>query len=564
MAVRLNWRLAAYCMVVLLAACAHKAPKDNADASSVRADNPAAPDYQIKETEVASEAVEENVEKPYKSPMGEIALDDNPAVEKWIHYFQNKGRKYMRLYLSRSTRYLPMMKNVLRENGLPEDLVYVSLIESGFSPQAHSRSNAVGYWQFIRSTGRRYGLHIDGFIDERRDPVLATRAAAEYFKELYSLFGSWHLALAAYNAGENRVKRAVMKHYTRDFWALMKKRRALASETKQYVPKFIAAVKIAKEPEKYGFTGLDFDDPLSYDTVALNHPISMTKLAQNLDVDVDELKLLNPKFRGDFVPLSRNDETIVRIPVGKGTDAVAAVSLSTSKEPKIVQSDIYYYRIRRGDNLSMIAKQRHTTVSRLRRLNNLSNRTLLRVGMRIRVPDSGGEGYHYVSDADDTKGKRRSAASVEEAVATQDDGSSTSTGIEGDYHIIRRGENLSTISKRFGVTIRQLLKMNNITRKTVLRAGQKIRVRVDTSERSAVTKKTHHTIRVAKHGAVRLATKHMAARTIRHRIVRGETLTSIAAHYKVSLQNLARANKLKAGNKILVGDNLIIPAKLME
>jgi len=558
MAVRINWRLAAYGMVCLLAACGHNSPKPDA-VTTTTADNPAAPDYQIKETEADSEKVEKNVEQPYKSSMGDIALDDNPAVQKWVHYFQNKGRKYMRLYLSRSTRYLPMMKNTLRENGLPEELVYVSLIESGFSPQAHSRSNAVGYWQFIRATGRRYGLKVDGFVDERRDPVLATRAAAEYFKELYSLFGSWHLALAAYNAGENRVKRAVMKHYTRDFWELMKKRRSLAAETKQYVPKFIAATMIAKAPEKYGFTDIDYDDPLSYDTVALTNPISMTKLAQNLNVDVEELQLLNPKFRGDFVPLSRNDETVVRIPVGKGTDAVAAVSLSTSKEPKVVQSDIYYYRVRRGDNLSTIAHHHHTTVSRIRRLNNFSNRVLLRVGMRVRVPDAGGEGYHYVSEADEAKSKRQNA-SVEAAVATNDD--SNPASVEGDYHVIRRGENLSSISKQYNVPVDELLKMNNITKKTVLRAGQKIRVRVDSSERSAVTK-GGNTIRIAKRGAVKLTTKHMAASAVRHRILRGETLTSIAARYKVPLQKLAQANNLKPGHKVLVGQNLVIP-KLLE
>jgi membrane-bound lytic murein transglycosylase D len=335
---------------------------------------------------------------------------------------------------------------------------------------------------------------VDGFIDERRDPVLSTRAAAEYFKELYSLFGSWHLSLAAYNAGENRVKRAVMKNYTRDFWELMKKRRALAAETKQYVPKFIAATMIAKDPEKYGFKDIDFEDPLSYDTVALTNPISMTKLAQNLDVDLDELKLLNPKFRGDFVPLSRNDETIVRIPVGKGTDAVAAVSLSTSKEPKIVQSDVYYYRVRSGDNLSTIAKRQHTTVSKLRRLNNLSNRVLLRVGMHLRVPDAGGEGYHYANEGDQPK-KKRGSASVEAAVATDD---SSSGSVESDYHTVRRGENLSAIAKRFNTSVEELLKINNITKKTVIRAGQKIRVRVDSNERSAL--KTGHKIHIAKKG----------------------------------------------------------------
>ncbi|MGZ3723507.1 MAG: lytic transglycosylase domain-containing protein, partial [Bdellovibrionales bacterium] len=279
----------------------------------------------VKENEVSSEDVEKNVEKPYKSSYGEVALDYNEHVEVWIKYFQGRGRKYMEQYLSRSTRYLPMMKNVLRENGLPEDLVYISLIESGFSPQAHSHSNAVGYWQFIRGTGRRFGLKVDPFIDDRRDPVLSTRAAAEYFKALYGLFGSWHLALSAYNVGENRVKRAVTKFYTRDFWTLISKRRSFPAETKQYVPKFIAATLIAKDPAKYGFKDIQYEDPLSYDTVALQSSISISKLASNLSVDPEELKLLNPKFRSDYVPIATGSETVVRIPVGKGADALAAL-----------------------------------------------------------------------------------------------------------------------------------------------------------------------------------------------------------------------------------------------
>ena len=427
-----------------------------------------------------------------------------------------------------------------------------------FLPQAHSRSNAVGYWQFIRSTGRRYGLHVDGFIDERRDPVLSTRAAAEYFKELYSLFGSWHLALAAYNAGENRVKRAVMKHYTRDFWELIKKRRSLAAETKQYVPKFIAAAMICKDPEKYGFKDLEFDDPLSYDTVELKNPISLSKLAQNLNVDVDQLKLLNPKFRGDFVPISRGGETVVRIPVGKGTDAVAAVSLSTSKEPKVVQDEVYFYRVRQGDNLSMIAKHHHTTVSRLRRLNNLSNRVLLRVGMHLRVPDAGGDGYHYVSEGNEPQRAGAGVVAAEPAVAVQQGPEPTSEDTE--FHTVRRGENLTTISHRYNVPVEDLMKLNNLKKRTMIRAGQKIRVRVDSSERSATTHIKH--ITVAKKGAVRLATRHLAATSQHHRIARGETLTQIAAKYNIPLHRLAQANNLKPGHKILVGQNLIIPRNM--
>jgi membrane-bound lytic murein transglycosylase D len=523
-----------------LSACAHH--KKTAD--DLNADT-ADKSVEINENESSSETVEKSQELPYVSPMGEVPLDDNANVQKWVHYFQHKGRKYMNVYLARSTRYLPMMKNTLRENGLPEDLVYVSLIESGFSGVAHSHSNAVGYWQFMRATGKRYGLHVDGFIDERRDPVLSTKAAAEYFKELYSLFGSWHLSLAAYNAGENRVKRAVMKNYTRDFWELMKKRRSLAAETKQYVPKFIAAAMIAKAPEKYGFTEIEFEDPLSFDTVALTNPISMNKLSQNLNVDVEELKLLNPKFRGDFIPMTRNGETVVRIPVGKGTDAVAAVSLSVSAEPKIVQAEMYYYRVRSGDNLSSIAKHHHTTVSRLRRENDLSNRVLLRVGMKLRVPDAGGEGYHYANEGDAPK-KGRKNASIQPAVATAEGADSAAPGDE--FHVVRRGENLSTISKKFGVTVPELLKLNNLGKKGTLRAGQKLRLHDDAGEKSAVLKDGQH-IKVSK-----------KLQVVKHKITRGETLAAIAAKYKVKIEKLAQMNNLKPTHRVVAGQSLIVPS----
>ena len=181
----------------------------------------------------------------------------------------------MKIYLERSARYLPIMKTVIRDAKLPDDLVYVALIESGFSPKAHSRSNAVGYWQFIYGTGKRYGLRIDGYVDERRDPVLSTHAAVNYFKDLYSLFGSWPLALAAYNTGEYRVNRAVLKYYNRDYWYLISKK-AIPRETRNYVPKLIAAIRIANNPAKYGFfTTSKFQDQLNYDVVFLLASLSV-------------------------------------------------------------------------------------------------------------------------------------------------------------------------------------------------------------------------------------------------------------------------------------------------
>ncbi len=553
--------------LLALSACA-SFKRNNIDSSANQPMDAFGVQASIRENEESSEDVERNIEKPYSPSYGQIPLDYNPHVQKWINYFQGRGRHYMETYLSRSSRYLPMMKNVLRENGLPEELVYIALIESGFSPRAHSHANAVGYWQFIRSTGKRFGLQIDTFVDERRDPVLSTRAAAEYFKALYNLLGSWHLAMASYNVGEARVKRAVAKYYTRDFWELIKKRRSLPAETKNYVPKFIAATMIARDPAKYGFTEVGYLDPLSYDTVALHSPISISKLASNLNVDAEELRLLNPKFRTDFVPISRGSETFVRIPVGRATDALAALSLSTTSQPKILQAEYYFYRIKRGDTLSTIARRHRTTVSQLRRLNDLSNRTLLRVGRKLRVPDNGGEGIKLVTEEDVRAPSSRQGAAAVPAIQMR----------EIEFHRVQRGENLSTISKRYGLSVAELLKLNQLGQRSILRKGQKIRIRAAANPRSAsvsrsktrgpaLTSFQSGTNGQSKAKRVQDEVSHKGAKHVaasaekkrQHTVRRGETLYEVARKYRVSLSKLAEINNVKINHRVLAGEKLAIP-----
>lgn len=549
-------------LVVLLSACSSLKKNNVVENQSLEGEAmQEAARAAIPENEVSSEDVEKNIEKPYQPAFGNIDLDYNEYVEKWIKYFQGRGRPYMESYLQRSGRYLPMMKNVLRENGLPEDLVYIALIESGFSPKAHSRANAVGYWQFIRSTGKRFGLQIDTFTDERRDPVLSTRAAAEYFKALHNLLGSWHLSMAAYNVGEMRVKRAVTRYYTKDFWALIKKRRALPAETRNYVPKFIAAALIAKDPAKYGFTDIEYADPLSYDTVALQSPISITKLAANLNVDPEELQLLNPKFRTDFVPISRGGETVVRIPVGRASDAMAALSMSVTTQPKVLQAEYYFYRIRRGDTLSTIARKHRTTVSQLRRLNDLSNRTMLRVGRSLKVPDQGGDGVQYVTE-EDARGPSAESTPVP-AVSTRDT----------EYHVVRRGENLSTIARRYGLTVTDLMKYNNLSGHSVIRKGQKLRVRPEPAPTSAAVTKQRsialgefksHSAKAKKVSKELNNSRHVAAAEAkkqqrRHVVKRGETLWDVSKKYGLSLNQLAKANNLKLNHRVMAGERLAIP-----
>ena len=502
---------------------------------------------------------------------GSIKLVINRPVMTWISYFKGRGRKHMRRYLERSSKYFPMMKKVLREQGLPESLVYVPLIESGLSSSAHSFASAVGYWQFIRSTGKRYGLKINSYVDERRDPVLSTRAAAQYFKALYNLFGDWYLALAAYNTGENRVKRAVMRYGTRNFWKLAKRRR-LHKETRNYVPKFLAAMIIAKNPARYGFEGIQYQEKLNYDTVKVFKSISLAKLAKNMGLDYKLLKGFNPKFRSDYVNVTPGGSTDIRVPKGLGRQAIAKIDSSYSVAPKIIPNDYYWYRVRRGDTLSHIAMRNRTGVSTIRRLNRLGRRSFIRVGQRLKVPD---RGTRSLRARYRRKGRSRKV----------DLGS-------GEFHTVRRGENLSLIARKYGVSVSKLKRLNRLGRRSLIKAGQKIKIKEKkpskTSRIKGSSRSNYHIVKsgenltliARKYGASigkirawnglgrrsvlrpgqKLRVKRSTFKKI-HTVRRGENLSVIANKYRVSVASIARANNLRSRSKIYVGKKLSIPSR---
>ena len=461
--------------------------------------------HHISKKEESSQKVKERLHEPYVSSYGEIHQPDHPQVDKWIHYFQNRGRERMETYLNRSSRYISMMKNVLREYQLPEDLVYVAMIESGFSSRAHSFANAVGYWQFIEDTGRRYGLKVNSYVDERRDPVLSTRAAAEYFKDLYSAFESWHLALASYNAGEYRVSRAVIQNYTRNFWHLTDKR-ALPRETANYVPKFIAALRISKEPKKYGFDNLEYQSPLEYDTVKLHFPISLKKMALKLGVTYKEIQDLNPRYRGEYVPIE--EETVVRIPIGKQPFTLSVLEQCRMNKPKFVYSNHYWYRVRRGDTLYRLARRNRTTVSAIRRLNRMRSHTILRAGRKIKLPYYRG-----------TKKRRRYTLAVD--------------------HTVKKGESLNSIARKYKIKVDKLKKMNNLLAGSIIHPGQVLKL-MNNQNRNPATDVGNISKKI-------------------HTVRRGDTLIGIARKYNVSLPLLMKKNELNFKSILIAGRRIIIP-----
>ena len=239
--------------------------------------------------------------------------DNNQYVKHWlIHFSRGSGKENMKRYLERSHRYLHFMGSIFKEEGLPRDLVYMSMAESGFWPYAKSSANAVGYWQFIKPTGQTYGLRINSYMDERQDFVLSTQAAARYLKDLYDVFEDWRLSMAAYNCGERCVQVAIQTENSRNFWYLVENK-AIPPETRNYVPKIIAMRKIALNPPAYGFYNLDYQEPLDYELVALRGSSSLSHISQKLDVPHSELKKLNTKFKTDSIP-AEGREAYIRVP----------------------------------------------------------------------------------------------------------------------------------------------------------------------------------------------------------------------------------------------------------
>jgi membrane-bound lytic murein transglycosylase D len=285
------------------------------------------------------EALEQEMKKWELQKTFDMPIQVNKEVRNYIYYFSTDRKEIFSRYLSRSTRYLPMIKKIFAEYGLPEDLAYLAMIESGYSNKARSVANAVGMWQFIRGTGVRYGLTINDVIDERRDPEKSTHAAAKYLLDLYKQFGSWYLAAASYNCGEGRVQREIDRNGNmKSFWDLSSNY-SLPTETKNYVPQMIAATIIAKNPEKYGFRKIPYQPPLKYDVVKVTEPTSLRAAAVAAAVSYEEITALNPELLREATP-SGYSAYLLKIPPGKKEAFERNIMVARAQFP--VGSSVYY------------------------------------------------------------------------------------------------------------------------------------------------------------------------------------------------------------------------------
>jgi membrane-bound lytic murein transglycosylase D len=380
--------------------------------------------------------------KPRPRDSWDLTVTHNDRVRFWIDFLQGRNKERTHLWLEREGMYGEFIRTQLRERGMPEDLFYLAMIESGLSNRAVSHAAAVGLWQFIAETGRRYGLEVTAYVDERRDPVKATGAALDYLEYMYDRFGSWYLAAAGYNSGENRVAR-IMREMTgsergtdADYWRIAHR---LPRETRDYVPLMLAAGFIGKDPNAHGFYGIEHQPPLAFDKVEVGGGISLTAVAKAAGVDESAVRDLNPHLIRGTTPPGRQWE--VRVPVGRR----AAVLANLEQVEQEIRSATSVHRVARGETLTHIARRYGVRVDAIRAENPGVNPRALQVGQSIRIPAAG---------------TATSMASAQPVWRT---------------YRVRRGDTLSHIAVRHGVTVRQLRQWNGIG--TRIYPGQQIRIR---------------------------------------------------------------------------------------
>jgi membrane-bound lytic murein transglycosylase D len=334
----------------------------------------------------------------------DIPIVINARVEQFIECFQTTARERFVTWLARSHKYVPFMKNLFKAHGLPEDLVYIAFIESGFDPYAYSRSMASGPWQFILWTGKRYGLRVDWWVDERRDPEKSTIAAAKYLKDLYERFDCWFLAAAGYNAGEYKIINAMKRYRTVDFWKLAEYR-YLKRETKNYVPQMIAVALIAKDPERYGFTDVEYQKPLRCEKVKVPELTGLPLVAKACETSVEEIKDLNPELQRGVTP-PNEDAYEIKIPFG--TRDLFLKNFETL-EP-LEQFEFKTHRVRSGDTLGKIAKSYRVDLKPLLEINHLKKTSPLSKGMILLIPLSKDEEIRPLAMAKKKNGKVQKGA----------------------------------------------------------------------------------------------------------------------------------------------------------
>ena len=445
-----------------------------------------------------------------------IPLNMNDHVKKAISLFQGREKTNFLNAYRRSGQYRPAIVRALKEAGLPEELSWLPLIESGFKVRALSRARALGLWQFIASTGYRYGLNRDRWVDERMDPEKATAGAIAYLKDLHQIFGDWYTVLAAYNCGEGRVLRCIKTqriNYLDHFWDLYEK---LPSETAFYVPKFLAVLHILNDPAAYGFVLPPVDEEIQTDVVVTDKQVSLRVMAEQIGVPYEELRTLNPDLRYSSTPPG---EYSLRVPKGKETLLAAVYDKLPEWHPPV--PDYVAHRVRKGETLSGISKKYRTSVRAIMDLNHLRSTRYLKVGWTLKIP----VGKRYVS------AKRTVSPSTHRRIAEK----------SPEVYVVRNGDSLWTIANRFGTTTKSIISLNRLG-STRLSIGQQLKM-----PQTAVRTVSSSSSRPVLAGG--------------YTVMKGDSPYTIAHKLGLSVEDLLRMNGLNSRSTIFPGQVLTVKSE---
>jgi len=449
----------------------------------------------------------------------EIKIARNWRTKYWLDYFQGKGRRYFQRWLGRVQVYRDIIEPILIENELTRDLLYLAVIESGLNPRAESHAHAVGAWQFLAGTGRVFNLRINWWIDERRDIIASTYAAAHYLQHLHSLFGNWELALAAYNCGEYRVGYAINRQGTRDYWRLN-----LPSQTRWFVPKFMAALEIGRNPSKYVFEIPELP-PLDFDIIQVTESTDLRVIAKNASTTYTRIKKLNPALKRWATPPDMVVE--VKVPAGKGKDVLRALS-RLDKEERV---SWHRHIIQRGETISTIAEKYDIVQAELVKMNDIRNPRRIRAGKTLIVPvrDARADAVR-IDPLYKEKPKLPGSIRIRKPKPPENH--------RKILYTVKPGDNLSQIASRFNIRLRDLRSWNDLKYSSMIKAGSKLIVYVPPGF------------------------SHPSENDGRMRMIyvvkEGDTLNSISSRYNTPVEDILKWNSEIKGDRLYPGNKITI------
>ncbi len=453
----------------------------------------------------------------------------NDRVKKSIVYFQTVAKEAFKKYLRRSKKYKNLMLTTIRKHGLPEDLIYLSLVESGYNPHAYSWARAMGLWQFISSTGKSYGLNRNWWMDERKDPVKSTDAACRFLKDLYNQFGSWELAMAAYNGGPGRVRRTIKKQKTIDFWKMKLKR-----QTMDYVPLIMAATVIAKDPEYYGFTENIFEPEIVWDEVLIDRCLDLKVVAKELGCTLKKLKELNPELLRNYTPPNTKKYSL-KIPKGDSKKFMAALD----KMPSPQETSWVRHKIKKGEAVSTIASKYGVSQYAIFEANNLKRTSRIYAGKEIIVPVPLDRNYNR-------KARKKNYNDYE---------------AKKSMYIVRSGDTMWDIARAFGTSVSDLRRINYIERGSRIYVGQKMKIPTSAKNlknKTAKSKKVYASNSSGNSSNKSNSSSGNSTKTTNYVVKSGDTLWDIARKFGTTTGKIRNLNALGRSSRIYPGQKLTV------